>query len=68
MLIELINIERINIEYIPTPIKKYFLKLFRCLRCLYNKMLINRRDYYEENKKSLGTNLSKYKNKFPSLK
>lgn len=54
---------------ILTPIKKkYFLKVFGCVRFLYNKMLSDKKDYYEKNKQSLITYPSKYKEEFPLLK
>ncbi len=33
--------------------KKYFLKVFRCVRFLYNKMLSDKKDYYEKINKVL---------------
>ncbi|WP_071803459.1 helix-turn-helix domain-containing protein, partial [Couchioplanes caeruleus] len=35
--------------------KKYFSKVFGCVRFLYNKMLSDKKDYYEKNKQSLIT-------------
>ncbi|MBB5141519.1 transposase [Borreliella afzelii] len=48
--------------------KKYFSKVFRCVRFLYNKMLSDKKDYYEKNKQSLITYPSKYKEEFSFLK
>uniref|UniRef100_UPI000464427F RNA-guided endonuclease TnpB family protein n=1 Tax=Borrelia hispanica TaxID=40835 RepID=UPI000464427F len=48
--------------------KKYFSKVFGCVRFLYNKMLSDKKDYYEKNKQSLITYPSKYKEEFPFLK
>ncbi|AHH05585.1 Transposase (plasmid) [Borrelia miyamotoi FR64b] len=48
--------------------KKYFSKVFGCVRFLYNKMLSDKKDYYEKNKQSLITYPSKYKKEFPFLK
>ncbi len=33
--------------------KKYFSKVFRCVRFLYNKMLSDKKDYYEKINKVL---------------
>lgn len=54
--------------YPNTNQKKYFSKAFGCVRFLYNKMLSDKKDYYEKNKKSLSVNPSNYKNEFPFLK
>ncbi|AHH05997.1 Transposase (plasmid) [Borrelia miyamotoi FR64b] len=54
--------------YSNTNQKKYFSKVFGCVRFLYNKMLSDKKDYYEKNKKSLSVNPSNYKNEFPFLK
>ncbi|MBB6043316.1 helix-turn-helix domain-containing protein (plasmid) [Borreliella yangtzensis] len=48
--------------------KKYFLKVFGYVRFLHNKMLSDKKDYYEKNKESFSVNLSKYKNEFSFLK
>ncbi|ACH93910.1 RNA-guided endonuclease TnpB family protein [Borrelia duttonii] len=48
--------------------KKYFSKVFGCVRFLYNKMLSDKKDYYEKNKQSLITYPSKYKEEFLFLK
>ncbi|ETZ17245.1 Transposase [Borrelia duttonii CR2A] len=48
--------------------KKYFSKVFGCVRFLYNKMLSDKKDYYEKNKQSLITYPSKHKEEFPFLK
>ncbi|WP_210372985.1 RNA-guided endonuclease TnpB family protein [Borreliella garinii] len=54
--------------YPNTNQKKYFSKAFGCVRFLYNKMLSDKKDYYEKNKKNLSVNPSNYKNEFPFLK
>nr|WP_236841554.1 helix-turn-helix domain-containing protein [Borreliella garinii] len=41
--------------YPNTNQKKYFSKAFGCVRFLYNKMLSDKKDYYEKNKKNLIT-------------
>ncbi len=62
-------IKLISAEYIPTPIKKkYFSKVFGCVRFLYNKMLSDKKDYYKNNRQNLITYPSKYKEEFPFLK
>ncbi|WP_422850426.1 RNA-guided endonuclease TnpB family protein, partial [Borreliella afzelii] len=48
--------------------KKYFSKVFGCVRFLYNKMLSDKKDYYEKNKQNLITYPSKYKEEFSFLK
>ncbi|MBB6043497.1 helix-turn-helix domain-containing protein (plasmid) [Borreliella yangtzensis] len=54
--------------YPNTNQKKYFLKVLGCARLLYNKMLSDKKDYYGNNKQSLITYPSKYKEKFCILK
>lgn len=54
--------------YLNANQKKYFSKVFGCVRFLYNKMLSDKKDYYEKNKQSLITYPSKYKEEFPFLK
>ncbi|WP_420025567.1 RNA-guided endonuclease TnpB family protein (plasmid) [Borreliella yangtzensis] len=54
--------------YPNTNQKKYFSKVFGCVRFLYNKMLSDKKNYYEKNKESLSVNPSKYKNEFLFLK
>ncbi|MBB6043465.1 hypothetical protein HNP68_001087 [Borrelia yangtzensis] len=41
---------------------KYFLKVFGCIRFLYNKILSDKKSYYEKNKENFSVNPSKYKN------
>ncbi len=48
--------------------KKYFSKVFGCVRFLYNKMLSDKKDYYKNNRQNLITYPSKYKEEFPFLK
>nr|WP_226047818.1 MULTISPECIES: helix-turn-helix domain-containing protein [Borreliella]AAU85954.1 hypothetical protein BGP104 [Borreliella bavariensis PBi] len=48
--------------------KKYFSKVFGCIRFLYNKMLSDKKDYYEKNKQNFITYPSKYKEEFSFLK
>ncbi|ACL34126.1 transposase (plasmid) [Borreliella burgdorferi 156a] len=45
--------------------KKYFSKVFRCVRFLHNKMLSDKKDYYKNNRQNLITYPSKYKEEFP---
>ncbi|ETZ17933.1 Transposase [Borrelia duttonii CR2A] len=47
--------------------KKYFSKVFGCVRFLYNKMLSDKKDYYEKNKQSLITYPSKHKYEINNL-
>ncbi|WP_418905346.1 RNA-guided endonuclease TnpB family protein (plasmid) [Borreliella turdi] len=54
--------------YPDTKQKKYFSKVFGCVRFLYNKMLSDKKDYFEKNKQGLITYLSKYKEEFFFLK
>ncbi|MCD2390001.1 helix-turn-helix domain-containing protein [Borreliella burgdorferi] len=54
--------------YPNTNQKKYFSKVFGCVRFLYNKMLSDKKDYYKNNRQNLITYPSKYKEEFPFLK
>ncbi|WP_418906462.1 RNA-guided endonuclease TnpB family protein (plasmid) [Borreliella turdi] len=54
--------------YPDTKQKKYFSKVFGCVRFLYNKMLSDKKDYFEKNKQGLITYPSKYKEEFFFLK
>ncbi|WP_418906450.1 RNA-guided endonuclease TnpB family protein (plasmid) [Borreliella turdi] len=54
--------------YPDTKQKKYFSKVFGCVRFLYNKMLSDKKDYFEKNKQGLTTYPSKYKEEFFFLK
>ncbi|ACL34043.1 RNA-guided endonuclease TnpB family protein [Borreliella burgdorferi] len=54
--------------YPNTNQKKYFSKVFGCVRFLYNKMLSDKKDYYKNNGQNLITYPSKYKEEFPFLK
>jgi len=46
----------------------YFAKTFGCVRFIYNKMLSDKIDYYEETKQRLNTTPAQYKKEFEWLK
>lgn len=46
----------------------YFAKTFGCVRFIYNKMLSDKIDYYEETKQRLSTTPAQYKKEFEWLK
>ncbi len=47
--------------YPNTNQKKYFSKVFGCIRFLYNKMLSDKKDYYKNNRQNLITYSSRHK-------
>lgn len=48
--------------------EQYFTRCFGCVRFVYNKMLSDKQNYYDETGKSLRITPAKYKNEFPWLK
>lgn len=53
----------------PTEEQKILIeKTFGCVRFIYNRMLSDKKDYYQKTQKSLYTTPASYKNEFPWLK
>ena len=48
--------------------QEYFSKTFGCVRFIYNKMLNDKIEYYNENKQMLNNTPAQYKDEFPFLK
>lgn len=48
--------------------QEYFAKCFGCVRFIYNRMLSDKIDYYNETKQKLNNTPAQYKKEFPWLK
>ena len=48
--------------------QEYFAKTFGCTRFIYNRMLSDKINYYNETKQKLNNTPAQYKNEFPWLK
>jgi len=48
--------------------EEYFAKCFGCVRFIYNKMLADKIDYYNQTKQTLNNTPAQYKEEFPWLK
>ena len=48
--------------------QEYFAKCFGCVRFIYNRMLSDKIDYYNETKQKLNNTPAQYKKEFPQLK
>ena len=48
--------------------KEYLNKTFGCVRFIYNKMLVDKIEYYKENEKMLNNTPAQYKKEYPWLK
>ena len=48
--------------------QKYFAKCFGCVRFIYNRMLLDKIEYYKETKQKLNNTPAQYKKEFPWLK
>lgn len=48
--------------------QEYFVKCFGCVRFIYNRMLLDKIEYYKETKQKLNNTPAQYKKEFPWLK